>query len=113
MMYLNAYDTYITFCTIGMLSLYAFVVFAILSKVISGKLNNWESYPLIPNIVQRMVHDLWFNVLKENKFDAQLMMWFTPIVIIVLSSVWVVTVPLLCYGIYKYTYYYACSSSNE
>ena len=112
-MYSSTYDAYITLTMMCLLSAYTFVMFVILAKVISGKLTNWESYPFIPNIVQRMIHDLWFKILKEDKRDGQLLMCLTPIAIIVISSVWVVSVPLIAYGLYKYTCPYICSSKSE
>ena len=112
-MYSSTYDAYITLTMMSLLSAYAFIMFIILAKVISGKLTNWESYPFIPNFIQLMVHDLWFKVLKEDKQDGQLLLWLTPIAIIVLSSVWVISVPLIAYGLYKYMCPYICSSSSE
>ena len=113
MIYMQTYDIFISWSMLSMLTMYMVVVVMVLSKLVSGKLNNWKSYPMIPNFVKRMVHDLWFNVLKENVVDAKLMLFLSPIAIIIASLFWVVSIPALVFFSTKYVNGYCASVSSN
>lgn len=112
-MLLSTYDYYVMFTMALLLCVYTTVVAVVMSKLIAGRLTNWKHYPLIPNFVQRMVHNLWFKVLRESVIDAKLLLILTPIAIIIISLCWIITLPALVYCIIKYTTPYIINDSDS